>query len=82
MALWLEHEGVDELTLPTDDPAAFIAFGLYTRRLDKMVRSFMQGLAQMDGDTRVDESIIETTEDQVPYAAMQTVIAEEMSGEE
>lgn len=79
LAMWLQHEGNDVTEIP-NDPEAWIAIGLYTRRLDKMIRSFMQ-IFNNDGEPEVDEAVTETTEDQVPYAAMQTVIAEEMNND-
>jgi hypothetical protein len=79
IAMWLQHEGNDVTEIP-NNPEAWIAIGLYTRRLDKMIRSFMQ-IFNNDGEPEVDEAVTETTEDQVPYAAMQTVIAEEMNSD-
>lgn len=78
IALWLEREDIDQLEIEAN--TKLIAMGLYTRRLDKMIRSFMQMFAH-EGEVQVDESIVETTEDQVPYAAMQTAIAEELAHE-
>jgi hypothetical protein len=79
IALWLQHDGHEVTEVPSD-PEFWIALGLYTRRLDKMIRSFMQTFAT-EGEPSVDESATETTEDQVPYAAMQTVISEELQNE-
>lgn len=79
LALWCEHQGVDELTIPVH-PTALNSFGLFTRRLDKMIRHFNGEF--LTDDLRVDESIAETTEDQVPYAAMHTQIVEEMTYED
>lgn len=79
IALWLQHEDIEQLEIEAD-PEYLIAMGLYTRRLDKMIRSFMQTFAN-EGPLKVDESVVETTEDQVPYAAMQAAIAEELTND-
>lgn len=74
MALWLDHQGVDELTIPTD-AHTLNSFGLFTRRLDKMLREF-NGWFVAD-EMQVSEAIAETHQDDVPYAAMHTQLAEE-----
>lgn len=74
LALWCEHNGLDELRIPVNE-YTMISLGLFTRRLDKMIRHFNAEF--LTDDLQVDESVVETTEDQVPYAAMHTQIAEE-----
>ena len=72
--LWLEHNGEDELTIPANE-YALNSFGLFTRRLDKMLRAF-NGWCLSD-EMQVTESIAETQQDGVPYAAMHAQLAEE-----
>ncbi|UBF22424.1 hypothetical protein HCTV-15_gp57 [Haloarcula virus HCTV-15] len=74
MALWLQHQGVDELKIPVNE-YTMNSLGLFTRRLDKMIRTF-NGWFVAD-ELLVDESIAETHTDDVPYAAMHTEIAEQ-----
>jgi len=76
MALILQRQGKEEITIPAE-PEALSAFGLYTRRLDKFTRSFLGTFT--DDELEVDETVPETTKDSVPYAAMQTALAREMS---
>lgn len=73
LALWIEESDQDEITIPADEDF-LTALGLYTRRLDKMIRSF-NGTFLKDG-YEVDENLSETVGDQVPYAAMHTLTAE------
>jgi len=68
----IKQQGNDELVIPAE-PEYLIALGLYTRRLDKLVRSF-NGTFMKDA-LKVDESVEETVEDQIPYAAMQATVA-------
>ena len=72
----LQQQGEDELVIPAE-PAYLSAFGLYTRRLDKLVRSFNGTYINEDLD--VSESVSETVNDQIPYAAMHTTLTQEMS---
>lgn len=74
MALWLQHQGIEELTIPVNE-YTMNSLGLFTRRLDKMIRAFNGWFAT--GEFQVAESIVETQEDQVPYAAMHTELAEQ-----
>lgn len=74
LALWLQHQGVEELTIPVNGHA-LNSLGLFTRRLDKMIREF-NGWFVAD-ELLVDEAVPETHEDDVPYAAMHTELAEE-----
>jgi len=77
MAMWFEHQGVDELQIPVNE-YTMNSLGLFTRRLDKMVRAFNGWFCMDEGDElQVDESITETQKDQVPYAAMHTQLAEQ-----
>lgn len=77
MAMWLEHQGVDELQIPVNE-YTMNSLGLFTRRLDKMIREFNGWFCLNQGDElQVDESIAETHEDDVPYAAMHTQLAEQ-----
>jgi hypothetical protein len=74
----LQQQGEDELVVPAE--AEYLsALGLYTRRLDKLVRSF-NGTFLSD-DFEVDESLSETINDQIPYAAMHTTLTHEMQAE-
>lgn len=79
MALWLQHQGVDEMTVPANE-YALNSLGLFTRRLDKMIRHFNAEFVA--DELKVDESAVETTEDQVPYAAMHTSLAEEYANKD
>lgn len=73
MELWLRHQGVTELTIPANEHV-LNSLGLFTRRLDKMIREF-NGWFVAD-ELLVNEKIAETHEDDVPYAAMHTELAE------
>lgn len=73
MQLWLDHLGQDSLELSNEKELN--SFGLFTRRLDKMIRSF--NIWFCADETRVNESVVETQEDEIPYAAMHTQLAEE-----
>lgn len=77
LAVWLDHQGEDELKIPAD-PAYLNSFGLFTRRLDKMIRLF-NGTFLAD-EMKVDESIAETAQDDVNYAAMHTHVTERLAG--
>ncbi|WP_372611554.1 hypothetical protein [Halomonas sp.] len=74
MELWLQHQNVEELTIPANQHE-LNSFSLFTRRLDKMIREF-NGWFVADG-MEVEESIAETHQDDVPYAAMHTELAEQ-----
>jgi hypothetical protein len=77
LALWLQHQGQDELRIPATE-YHLNSFGLFTRRLDKMIREWNGWMCLEDGDPfQVDESVAETHEDDVPYAAMHCQLAEE-----
>jgi len=71
--LWLDHLGQDSLELTNQQELN--SFGLFTRRLDKMIRAF-NGWFCAD-EMQVNESVVETQEDMIPYAAMHTQLAEE-----
>lgn len=73
LELWLDHLGKDSLEL--NNEKELNSFGLFTRRLDKMIRSF--NIWFCADDTRVNESVVETQEDEIPYAAMHCQLAEE-----
>lgn len=79
LATIVQHQGEDSIEIPAD-PKFFNLLGLYTRRLDKLVRSF-NGTFMRD-ELEVDEPVVETVEDQAPYAAMQTALLEEFSDPE
>lgn len=66
LAMWLQHAGVDELRLPAD-PDSLNSIGLFTRRLDKLIRSFN---AEFVGSELNFESTIDSHEDESTYAAM------------
>jgi hypothetical protein len=75
--MWLRHQGVEELRVPVNE-YTMNSIGLFTRRLDKMIREFNGWFALEEGDEfQVNESIAETHQDDVPYAAMHTQLAEE-----
>lgn len=77
MALWLQHQGQDELRVPVNEHT-MNALGLFTRRLDKMIREFNGWFCLDEGEEfQVDESIAETHQDDVPYSAMHCQLAEE-----
>lgn len=73
IALWLEHSGVDELTLPADE-GTWNSIGLFTRRLDKMIRSFN---AQFVVDELNFESTADAHEDESTYSAMHASLIRE-----
>jgi hypothetical protein len=75
LAAILEQQDEDELVIPAD-PKALSAFGLFTRKIDKLVRSF-NGVFIQD-ELEVDENLAETAQDQIPYDAMLTVLFTEM----
>lgn len=79
IALWLDHQGEDKITIPADS-AHLNDFGLLYRRLDKTIRQF-NGTYVVD-EMEVDESVAETAEDDVPYAAMHAALVEEMVSDE
>lgn len=66
IALWLQHAGVEEVTIPATEEA-WNSLGLFTRRLDKMIRSF-------NAEFVVNELNFESTrdahEDESTYGAM------------
>jgi hypothetical protein len=77
LAMWLQHQGHDELRIPATE-FHMNSLGLFTRRLDKMIREWNGWMCLDEGESfRVDESIVETHQDDVPYAAMHTQLAEE-----
>lgn len=76
LALILEHQDIDTLEIAAN-PDHLNALGLYTRRLDKLIRSF--NATFVADELQVDESVPETVGDQVPYAAMHTSLVEEMA---
>jgi len=79
LSLIIEQQNQEEIVIPSD-PDYLIALGLYTRRLDKLVRSFNATFIQEE--VKVDESVAETVGDQVPYAAMQTEVSESLTERE
>ena len=76
--LWREHLGQDSIELSNEQELN--SFGLFTRRLDKMIRSFNAWFVA--NELQINESAVETQEDQVPYAAMHTQLAEEYAAME
>jgi len=77
MAMWFQHQGMDEVRIPTNE-FHMTSFQLFTRRLDKMIRAFNGWFCLEKGEEfQVDEDIVETQQDQVPYAAMHTQLAEQ-----
>lgn len=77
LAMWLQHQGQDELSVPATEQH-MNSLGLFTRRLDKMIRTFNGWFClEEDEEFRVSEAITETHADEVPYAAMHCQLAEE-----
>lgn len=77
IAMWLDHQDIETLQIPVNK-YTMNSLGLFTRRLDKMIREFNGWFCLEEGDSfQVNESIAETHEDDVPYAAMHTQLAEE-----
>ena len=74
LATILQHQGMDELTIPVE-ANALNSLGLFFRRGDKFTRE-VNGWFAAD-ELQVNESIAETHNDDVPYAAMHTELAEE-----
>lgn len=72
----LKQQGVETLEIPVDS-TYLNSFGLFFRRFDKFSRAFNGTFVKDEMD--VDESVPETQRDQVPYAAMHTLLAEEMA---
>ena len=73
LALWLEHAGVDELRLPADEDT-MNSIGLFTRRLDKLIRGFN---AEFVVDELNFESTADAHEDESVYAAMHASLLQE-----
>ena len=76
LAMILQHQGMDKLTIPVT-PEALNSLGLFFRRGDKFTREFNGWFGP--GDLQVNESIAETHQDDVPYGAMHTELAEEQA---
>lgn len=76
LAVLLTHQGVEELTVPVT-PEHLNSLGLFFRRGDKYTREF-NGWFLTD-EMQVEESIAETHQDDVPYGAMHTELAETMA---
>lgn len=77
LAMWLRHQGHDELRVPATE-YHMNSLGLFTRRLDKMIREWNGWMClEEDESFQVDESIAETHMDDVPYSAMHAQLAEE-----
>lgn len=75
LSLIIKQQDEDEITIPAEEEY-LTALGLYTRRLDKLVRSFNGTF--MKEKFEVDESVEETVQDQVPYSAMHTRVVQEL----
>jgi hypothetical protein len=76
---YFEHQGADEITIPTDADH-LNSFGLFFRRLDKISRE-LNGWFLTD-DFEVDESIVETHTDDIPYSAMHAALAESVEADQ
>jgi hypothetical protein len=76
---YFEHQGADEITIPTDADH-LNSFGLFFRRLDKISRE-LNGWFLTD-DFEVDESIVETHTDDIPYSAMHAALAESVEADD
>lgn len=66
IAMWLQHAGLDEVAIPADEDT-WNSIGLFTRRLDKLVRAFN---AEFIVDELNFESTADAHEDESTYAAM------------
>jgi len=75
MYLLLSQRDEETLKIPVE-PEYLTALGLYTRRIDKLVRSFNGTF--LEDELEVDESVEETVKDQVPYAAMHAALTKEL----
>ena len=73
LALWLQHAGVDELRLPADEDT-MNSIGLFTRRLDKIIRAFN---AEFVVDELNFESTADAHEDESTYSAMHASLLRE-----
>ena len=73
LALWLQHAGLDELRLPADEDT-MNSIGLFTRRLDKIIRAFN---AEFVVDELNFESTADAHEDESTYAAMHASLLRE-----
>jgi len=73
IAMWLQHAGIDEVRLPADEDT-WNSIGLFTRRLDKLVRAFN---AEFVVDELNFESTADAHEDESTYAAMAASLTRE-----
>jgi len=78
MALWLRHAGVEELRVPAD-PGSLNGLGLFTRRLDKVIRAFN---AEYVVDELNFESTADAHEDESTYSAMHASLLREREAAE
>lgn len=78
VALWLQHAGVEEVSLLADEDT-WNSVGLFTRRLDKMIRSFN---AEFVVDELNFESTADAHEDESTYGAMHASLLRENEGPE
>ena len=78
MALWLQHTGQEELHVPAD-PDALNGLGLFTRRLDKVIRAFN---AEYVVDELNFESTADAHEDESTYSAMHASLLREREARE
>jgi hypothetical protein len=76
LSLWCRHAGADELVFPTDSET-LNSLGLFTRRLDKIIRAFN---GEFLADELNFESIRDSHADESTYAAMHaSLLAEQES---
>ncbi|QSG06343.1 hypothetical protein [Halapricum desulfuricans] len=73
LALWLEHAGVESLSLPANEDT-MNSLGLFTRRMDKMIRAFN---AEFVVDELNFESTADAHEDESTYSAMHASLLRE-----
>lgn len=73
LALWLEAAGEDDATVPAD-PDTLASLGLFTRRLDKIIRAFN---AEIIGGELNYESVMDAHTDESTYAAMHAALTQE-----
>jgi hypothetical protein len=78
IAMWLQHAGKDELTIPADKES-WNSIGLFTRRLDKLVRAFN---AEFIVDELNYESTADAHTDEAVYGAMHASLIMEKDAED
>lgn len=73
LSLWMNHAGENELTIDAD-PDTLASLGLFTRRLDKLIRAFN---GEFLGNDLNYESIRDSHADEAGYAGMHAALLAE-----